>query len=73
MYPESHTQLAAFIWSVENLLRGDFKPSQYGHIVFKGSLARGSWVGPEGSGLICGEWQDRQVSAAAATAEQPSG
>lgn len=37
---ESHSQLAAFIWSVADLLRGDFKQSQYGRIILPFTLLR---------------------------------
>jgi hypothetical protein len=37
---ESHSKLAAFIWSVADLLRGDFKQSQYGRIILSFSLLR---------------------------------
>src|SRR5690554_7979174 len=37
---ESHSQLAAFIWSVADLLRGDFKRSQYGRIILPFTLLR---------------------------------
>ncbi|WP_431026409.1 type I restriction-modification system subunit M [Halomonas sp. H5] len=37
---ESHSQFAAFIWSVADLLRGDFKQSQYGRIILPFTLLR---------------------------------
>lgn len=37
---ESHSQLAAFIWSVADLLRGDFKQSQYGRVILPFTLLR---------------------------------
>ncbi|WP_447893971.1 N-6 DNA methylase [Vreelandella sp. GE22] len=40
MNTESHSQLAAFIWSVADLLRGDFKLSQYGRIILPFTLLR---------------------------------
>lgn len=40
MNTESHSQLAAFIWSVADLLRGDFKQSQYGRIILPLTLLR---------------------------------
>jgi len=40
MNMESHSQLAAFIWSVADLLRGDFKQSQYGRIILPFTLLR---------------------------------
>src|SRR5690554_5518562 len=36
----SHSQTAAFIWSVADLLRGDFKQSQYGRIILPFTLLR---------------------------------
>ncbi|MGY2461577.1 type I restriction-modification system subunit M [Vreelandella sulfidaeris] len=40
MNTDSHSQLAAFIWSVADLLRGDFKQSQYGRIILPFTLLR---------------------------------
>ncbi|MGM0677969.1 MAG: type I restriction-modification system subunit M [Pseudomonadota bacterium] len=40
MKTENHSQLAAFIWSVADLLRGDFKQSQYGRIILPFTLLR---------------------------------
>ena len=37
---QSHNNLAAFIWSVADLLRGDFKQSQYGRIILPFTLLR---------------------------------
>jgi len=37
---ESHSQTAAFIWSVADLLRGDFRQSQYGRIILPFTLLR---------------------------------
>lgn len=34
------TQLASFIWTVADLLRGDFKQSQYGRIILPFTLLR---------------------------------
>ncbi len=34
------TQTAAFIWSVADLLRGDFKQSQYGRVILPFTLLR---------------------------------
>ena len=34
------SQIAAFIWSVADLLRGDFKQSQYGRIILPFTLLR---------------------------------
>jgi len=36
----SHSQLASFIWSVADLLRGDFKQSEYGRIILPFTLLR---------------------------------
>lgn len=36
----NHSQTAAFIWSVADLLRGDFKQSQYGRVVLPFTLLR---------------------------------
>jgi type I restriction enzyme M protein len=36
----NHSQTAAFIWSVADLLRGDFKQSQYGRIILPFTLLR---------------------------------
>ncbi|WP_280550182.1 class I SAM-dependent DNA methyltransferase [Halomonas sp. 11-S5] len=40
MNTESHSQLAAFIWSVADLLRGNFRQSQYGRIILPLTLLR---------------------------------
>ena len=40
MNTENHSQTAAFIWSVADLLRGDFKQSQYGRIILPFTLLR---------------------------------
>ncbi|ELY4004802.1 type I restriction-modification system subunit M N-terminal domain-containing protein [Cronobacter dublinensis] len=37
---ENFSQIAAFIWSVADLLRGDFKQSQYGRIILPFTLLR---------------------------------
>jgi type I restriction enzyme M protein len=37
---ENHSQTAAFLWSVADLLRGDFKQSQYGRIILPFTLLR---------------------------------
>src|SRR5690606_16999054 len=37
---EKYSQLASFIWSVADLLRGDFKQSQYGRIILPFTLLR---------------------------------
>jgi type I restriction enzyme M protein len=34
------SQMAAFIWSVADLLRGDFKQSQYGRVILPFTLLR---------------------------------
>ncbi len=36
----THSQTAAFIWSVADLLRGDFKQSQYGRVILPFTLLR---------------------------------
>lgn len=36
----NHSQTAAFIWSVVDLLRGDFKQSQYGRVILPFTLLR---------------------------------
>src|SRR5690625_2844284 len=40
MNSEQHSQTAAFIWSVADLLRGDFKQSQYGRVILPFTLLR---------------------------------
>lgn len=40
MNTESHSQTAAFIWSVADLLRGDFKQLQYGRAILPFTLLR---------------------------------
>ncbi|TDO09896.1 MULTISPECIES: type I restriction-modification system subunit M [Halomonas] len=40
MNTESHFQTAAFIWALADLLRGDFKQSQYGRIILPFTLLR---------------------------------
>ncbi len=40
MNTENHSQLAAFLWSIADLLRGDFKQSQYGRIILPFTLLR---------------------------------
>ena len=40
MNAEKYSQLATFIWSVADLLRGDFKQSQYGRIILPLTLLR---------------------------------
>jgi type I restriction enzyme M protein len=37
---ENHTQTATFLWSIADLLRGDFKQSQYGRIILPFTLLR---------------------------------
>ena len=37
---ENHSSTAAFIWSVADLLRGDFKQSQYGRVILPFTLLR---------------------------------
>lgn len=40
MNTENHSQIANFLWSVADLLRGDFKQSQYGRIILPFTLLR---------------------------------
>lgn len=40
MNAENHSQTAAFLWSIADLLRGDFKQSQYGRIILPFTLLR---------------------------------
>lgn len=40
MKTENHSQTAAFLWSIADLLRGDFKQSQYGRIILPFTLLR---------------------------------
>ncbi|MCF7545486.1 type I restriction-modification system subunit M [Pseudomonas petrae] len=40
MNTENHTQTATFLWSIADLLRGDFKQSQYGRIILPLTLLR---------------------------------
>lgn len=40
MNKENHSQTAAFLWSIADLLRGDFKQSQYGRIILPFTLLR---------------------------------
>ena len=40
MHVTSHSQLASFIWSVADLLRGDFKQSEYGRVILPFTLLR---------------------------------
>ncbi|WP_008316120.1 class I SAM-dependent DNA methyltransferase [Leptolyngbya sp. PCC 6406] len=40
MNPINHSQTAAFLWSIADLLRGDFKQSQYGRIILPFTLLR---------------------------------
>ncbi|MEX2541632.1 MAG: class I SAM-dependent DNA methyltransferase [Trueperaceae bacterium] len=40
MHTENHSQTAAFLWSIAELLRGDFKQSQYGRIILPFTLLR---------------------------------
>ncbi|MGB3295700.1 MAG: class I SAM-dependent DNA methyltransferase, partial [Phormidesmis sp.] len=40
MNTQSHSQTAAFLWSIADLLRGDFKQSQYGRIILPFTLLR---------------------------------
>jgi type I restriction enzyme M protein len=40
MNTSTHSQTAAFLWSIADLLRGDFKQSQYGRIILPFTLLR---------------------------------
>lgn len=40
MTSTNFSQIAAFLWSVADLLRGDFKQSQYGRIILPFTLLR---------------------------------
>lgn len=40
MNTENHSQTAAFLWAIADLLRGDFKQSQYGRIILPFTLLR---------------------------------
>ncbi|ALE88759.1 type I restriction-modification system subunit M [Pseudomonas versuta] len=40
MNMENHSQTASFLWSIADLLRGDFKQSQYGRIILPFTLLR---------------------------------
>ncbi len=40
MNSTNHSQTAAFLWSIADLLRGDFKQSQYGRIILPFTLLR---------------------------------
>lgn len=40
MNTENYSQTAAFLWSIADLLRGDFKQSQYGRIILPFTLLR---------------------------------
>ena len=40
MNPTNHSQTAASLWSIADLLRGDFKQSQYGRIILSFTLLR---------------------------------
>ena len=40
MNADNNSQIAAFIWSVADLLRGDFKQSQYGRVILPFTLLR---------------------------------
>ncbi|GMQ53394.1 class I SAM-dependent DNA methyltransferase [Halopseudomonas aestusnigri] len=40
MNTENHSQTAAFLWSIADLLRGDFRQSQYGRIILPFTLLR---------------------------------
>ena len=40
MSNNNFSQIAAFIWSVADLLRGDFKQSQYGRVILPFTFLR---------------------------------
>ncbi|PAV27541.1 type I restriction enzyme M protein [Tamilnaduibacter salinus] len=40
MNTENHSELASFIWSIADLLRGDMKQSQYGRVILPFTLLR---------------------------------
>ena len=40
MTNNNFSQVASFIWSVADLLRGDFKQSQYGRVILPFTLLR---------------------------------
>jgi type I restriction enzyme M protein len=40
MNASNHSQTAAFLWSIADLLRGDFKQSQYGRVILPFTLLR---------------------------------
>jgi type I restriction enzyme M protein len=40
MNSTNHSQTAAFLWAIADLLRGDFKQSQYGRIILPFTLLR---------------------------------
>jgi type I restriction enzyme M protein len=40
MTESNHSQTTAFLWSIADLLRGDFKQSQYGRIILPFTLLR---------------------------------
>ena len=40
MSNNNFSQIAAFIWSVADLLRGDFRQSQYGRVILPFTLLR---------------------------------
>ena len=43
---ENHSQTAAFIWQVADLLRGDLKQSQYGRVILPFSKRSGNCTYP---------------------------
>ncbi len=61
MPPTNHAQTAAFLWSIADLLRDDFKQSQYGRIILPFTLLRR---------LECVLAATKQAVLAAATAHQ---
>jgi hypothetical protein len=49
---ENHSQTAAFLWSIADLLRSDFKQSQYGRIILPFTLL---WIDEDKSDDLDGE------------------
>jgi type I restriction enzyme M protein len=48
--------LAAFCWSIADLLRGDFKQSQYGRIILPFTLLRRLEKGKKGGKLLASQY-----------------
>ncbi|MCG6267581.1 type I restriction-modification system subunit M N-terminal domain-containing protein [Vibrio furnissii] len=55
MTNNNFSQTAAFIWSVADLLRGDFKQSQYGRVILP--LERSLWLKVRG---VCARGNGRE-------------